>query len=73
MCEPSPLCSSFASAAVARAATGIELEVDVRDVQRGIQHAHMTLPAAAGEMSLVYPKWIQGEHAPSGPIVQVTR
>ncbi|HEY2396860.1 MAG TPA: hypothetical protein VGH81_12920 [Rudaea sp.] len=50
----------------------IELEVDARDVQHGIQHAHMTLPATAGEMHLVYPKWIQGEHAASGPIVQVT-
>jgi len=50
----------------------IELDVDTRDVQRGIQHAHITLPATAGEMKVVYPKWIQGEHGPTGPIVQVT-
>ncbi len=63
---------AITSTALARASTGIDLEVDARDVQRGIQHVHMSLPAVAGEMSLVYPKWIQGEHAPSGPIVQVT-
>jgi len=59
--------------AAARAATpAIDLDVDARDIQRGIQHAHLTLPATAGEMHLLYPKWIQGEHAPSGPIVQIT-
>lgn len=66
-----PCALAFAAAARA-AAPGIALDVDTRDVQRGIQHAHLTLPATSGEMSVVYPKWIQGEHAPSGPIVQVT-
>ena len=49
----------------------IELEVDTRDVQHGIQHAHLTLPAKPGEMSVAYPKWTQGEHGPTGPIEQV--
>ena len=62
------------SISVARAAepAAIELEVDTRDVQRGIQHAHVTLSATPGEMSVVYPKWTQGEHGPTGPIEQVT-
>jgi len=62
------------SISIARAAepAAIELEVDTRDVQRGIQHAHMTLSATPGEMSVVYPKWTQGEHGPTGPIEQVT-
>jgi predicted metalloprotease with PDZ domain len=50
----------------------LTLDVDARDIAHGIQHAHETLPATPGEMSVVYPKWIQGEHAPSGPVVQVT-
>ena len=54
------------------ASPGIVLDVDTRDIAHGIQHAHVTMPAAPGEMSVVYPKWIQGEHSPSGPIVQVT-
>jgi len=50
----------------------LALDVDTRDIAHGIQHAHLTLPARPGRFDLVYPKWIQGEHAPSGPIVQVT-
>ena len=61
----------FAACAHA-AAPGMTLEVDTRDIAHGIQHARMTMPATTGEMSVVYPKWIQGEHAPSGPVVQVT-
>jgi predicted metalloprotease with PDZ domain len=70
-CAGFVLCA-LASTPSAWAAAPIALEVDTRDVQRGIQHAHLSLPATSGEMSLVYPKWIQGEHAPSGPLVQVT-
>ena len=67
------LCVWFSiSIAHAAESAAIELDVDTRDVQRGIQHAHLMLPATAGEMSVVYPKWIQGEHGPTGPIVQVT-
>jgi len=66
-------CCIFSVALSALAATpAIDLDVDTRDVQRGIQHAHETLPVAPGPLELVYPKWIQGEHAPSGPITQVT-
>ena len=50
----------------------ITLDVDARDVRHGIQHAHLSLPASPGRLDLVYPKWTQGEHAPSGPLVQVT-
>jgi len=62
------------SISIARAAEPavIELEVDTRDVQRGIQQAHLTLSAAPGEMRVVYPRWTQGEHGPTGPIEQVT-
>jgi len=63
----------LAAATAARAELpAIELEVDARDIRHGIQHAHVILPATAGEMHVVYPKWIQGEHAATGPIVQVT-
>jgi len=58
--------------AASATATPITLDVDARDVQHGIQHARVTLPATPGVMNVVYPKWIQGEHSPSGPIVQVT-
>jgi predicted metalloprotease with PDZ domain len=50
----------------------LALDVDARDVAHANQHAHVAIPATPGEMAVVYPKWIQGEHAPTGPLVQVT-
>jgi predicted metalloprotease with PDZ domain len=49
----------------------VDLEVDARDVIRGIQHVHLTFPVHAGSLTLAYPKWIPGEHKPSGPITQL--
>ena len=50
----------------------MNLEVDLRDVPRRIYHSKMQFPATAGPLTLVYPKWIPGEHAPNGPIVDAT-
>src|SRR5262249_31156282 len=47
------------------------LDVDARDAARGVIHAHLTIPVAAGQVTLAYPKWIPGEHGPTGPIVNV--
>src|SRR3954447_154891 len=49
----------------------IELAVDATDAPRGIFHSRLVIPAAPGPLTLAYPKWVQGEHAPSGPIQQV--
>ena len=38
------------------AAPAITLNVDARDIAHGIQHAHLTIPAAPGRLDLVYPK-----------------
>src|SRR4029078_7580692 len=46
----------------------IELKVDAHDAPRRLLHAKLTIPAKPGPMTLVYPKWIQGEHGPNGPI-----
>lgn len=47
----------------------IQLAVDATDAPRRILHARMTIPAAPGPFTLVYPKWIPGEHGPTGPVV----
>ncbi len=47
------------------------LEVDLREAPRHIFHAKLALPVNAGSLTLVYPKWIPGEHAPTGPIVDL--
>jgi predicted metalloprotease with PDZ domain len=49
----------------------IVLKVDVRDAPRKILHARLTIPAAPGPLTLHYPKWIPGEHAPTGPITDL--
>ncbi len=54
------------------AAQSIRLHVDLTDAPRNIYHAHLQIPAQAGEMSLVFPKWIPGNHRPSGPIGALT-
>ncbi len=57
----------------ARAASGqtVQITVDLTDAPRNIFHSSLTLPATPGEMTLVYPKWIPGNHRPSGPIANV--
>jgi predicted metalloprotease with PDZ domain len=49
----------------------IRLAVDLTDAPRNIFHTSLVLPATAAEMTLVYPKWIPGNHRPSGPIANV--
>src|SRR6476620_3882113 len=52
--------------------TPITLDVDATQAPMKILHATATMPARAGAMSLFYPKWIPGEHMPSGPIANLT-
>ena len=54
-------------------AQAIKLQVDLTDAPRNIYHAHLQIPAHAGEMALVFPKWIPGNHRPSGPSGQSDR
>src|SRR5438270_4133755 len=44
------------------------LHVDATDAPRNILHATLTVPVAPGAVTLVYPKWIPGNHRPTGPI-----
>jgi predicted metalloprotease with PDZ domain len=62
---------SLIAAPVLRAQT-IKLHVDLTDAPRNIYHAHLQIPVHAGENSLVFPKWIPGNHRPSGPIGALT-
>ena len=53
-------------------ATGpIQLTVDATDAPRRIFHARMLVPTVAGPLRLAYPKWIPGEHAPTGPVADL--
>ena len=48
------------------------LEVDAREAPRKIFHSRLSLPASPGPLTLAYPKWIPGEHGPTGPIADLT-
>jgi predicted metalloprotease with PDZ domain len=56
----------------ATAAPHINIALDATDAPRKILHAQLTVPATPGTMTFYYPKWIPGEHAPSGPAIDVT-
>ena len=49
----------------------IELNVDARDIDRRIQRVRERIPVSPGPLTLWYPKWIPGNHAPTGPINQM--
>jgi predicted metalloprotease with PDZ domain len=67
------LAGMFAASAVSFAATpAIDLHVDLSDAGRKIFRAQETIPVQPGPMTLQYPKWIPGEHSPSGTIDGVT-
>jgi predicted metalloprotease with PDZ domain len=50
---------------------GIVLSVDARESPRRILHARESITIAPGPLTLVYPRWIPGEHGPTGPIVDL--
>jgi predicted metalloprotease with PDZ domain len=49
----------------------ISIALDASDAPRKIFHAQLTIPAVPGTLTLYYPKWIPGEHAPSGPVIDL--
>src|SRR3981081_3585732 len=50
----------------------VALSGDASDAPRKIFHAQLRIPAKPGTLTLYYPKWIPGEHAPTGPITDLT-
>jgi predicted metalloprotease with PDZ domain len=46
----------------------VHLAVDLRNTQQRIFTVHETIPVQPGPLILLYPKWIPGEHGPTGPI-----
>ena len=49
----------------------VTLSVDASTAPRKIFHATLKIPASPGDLTLYYPKWIPGEHAPDGPVVNL--
>ncbi|HEV2621926.1 MAG TPA: peptidase M61 [Frateuria sp.] len=49
----------------------VAVHVDASDTRQGIFRVHETLPVQAGVLTLLYPKWIPGDHSPSGPVAML--
>jgi predicted metalloprotease with PDZ domain len=62
------ICVTAAEPQQAAPSGPIDLYVDVTNAPQKILHAELTIPTSPGQKTFVYPKWIPGEHAPSGPI-----
>jgi predicted metalloprotease with PDZ domain len=61
----------FAISGWAASGPTVILSVDATEAPRKIFHAALTIPAQPGELTLYYPKWIPGEHAPDGPVADL--
>ncbi len=49
----------------------ISLQVDATDLDRRIFRVRETLPVRPGPLTLLYPRWLPGEHGPTGVIAQL--
>jgi predicted metalloprotease with PDZ domain len=49
----------------------VTIAVDATTAPRKIFHASLKIPATPGDLVLYYPKWIPGEHAPDGPVIDL--
>lgn len=49
----------------------VQLAVDLTDLDRRIFRVREEIPVVAGPLTLFYPQWLPGNHAPTGPIEQL--
>ena len=55
----------------AAAQSAIKLDVDATEAARNVIHVREIVPVKAGKFNLFYPKFIPGEHAPTGTLNDV--
>src|ERR1700743_3978602 len=71
-----PAAVLFASAAFASMASAqkapIQIVADLSDGPRKLYHAEIDLPVHEGPLALTTPKWIPGNHRPTGPVDDIT-
>lgn len=68
--QPAPLPPAIpAPQDIAYPAGAIRLSVDVTQPGQGIMRVHEVIPVTkAGDLVLLYPRWLPGTHSPNGPI-----
>ncbi len=57
-----------AGQAAAASSPAVTLVLDASNASRGILYAHERIAVSPGPLTLAYPKWIPGEHGPTGPL-----
>ncbi|MHB8216236.1 MAG: M61 family metallopeptidase [Candidatus Sulfotelmatobacter sp.] len=62
---------SFSLFSWSAAPPSVTIFVDATSAPRKIFHARLKIPAGGPDLTLYYPKWIPGEHAPDGPVVDL--
>jgi predicted metalloprotease with PDZ domain len=73
-----PICKSLLpltlllSTAVLAQKTPIQITADLSDAPRKLYHAEIDLPVKGGPVTLTTPKWIPGNHRPTGPVDDIT-
>jgi predicted metalloprotease with PDZ domain len=50
----------------------IQITADLSDAPRKLYHAEVDIPVTAGPVTLTTPKWIPGNHRPTGPVDDIT-
>ena len=70
--SPGPTLAPFTTripAPVDRAYAGtLTVDVDATDTLRRVVRVHETVPVTGSTVTLLYPEWLPGTHAPEGPI-----
>ena len=62
--------AAFPAGPLAHAAD-LSVRVDAREITRKHVHTDMSLAVKGGPLTLVFPKWIPGEHGPTGPLESI--
>jgi predicted metalloprotease with PDZ domain len=52
--------------------TPIKITADLSEAPRKLYHAEVDIPVQAGPITLTTPKWIPGNHRPTGPVSDIT-
>jgi predicted metalloprotease with PDZ domain len=52
--------------------TPIQITADLSEAPRKLYHAEVDIPVQPGPVALTTPKWIPGNHRPTGPVDEIT-
>lgn len=72
LCHAILLNTCLTTASLQAQKTLIRITADLSDAPRKLYHAEVDLPVTTGPLTLTTPKWIPGNHRPTGPVDSIT-